>query len=104
MLIWSVVTAGGGGELLQDVSAAGVVQATGSNLAWMYVLGICTNISSISVHIYVQSDYTRFARRPKDQILAQLVMVPLGTIGKLPHMVQISSRILTAPKFARSSA
>lgn len=81
LLIWCTVMAQGGGDLLHDVSAAGVVQATGSNLAWMYVLGICTNISSISVHIYVQSDYTRYARRPRDQILAQLVMVPLGTIG-----------------------
>jgi NCS1 family nucleobase:cation symporter-1 len=45
----------------------------------MMVLGICTNISSIRVHIYVQSDYTRYARRPKDQVLAQLVMVPMGT-------------------------
>ncbi|KAF7190988.1 putative permease C29B12.14c [Pseudocercospora fuligena] len=81
LLIYFVVKAQGAGDLVDDVSAvAGVAQATGSRLGWMLVLGICTNISSISVHIYVQSDYTRYARRPKDQILAQLVMVPLGTI------------------------
>ncbi|KAL1891417.1 hypothetical protein Sste5346_007680 [Sporothrix stenoceras] len=80
LLIWFVSTAHGGGELLHDVSAAGVTQAHGSYLAWMFVMGICTNISTISVHIFVQSDYTRFARKPKDQILAQLIMVPLGTI------------------------
>ncbi|CAO2653150.1 Nn.00g025610.m01.CDS01 [Neocucurbitaria sp. VM-36] len=78
-LIWFVVTARGGGSFLQDVSAV-TTQAHGSRLGWMMVLGICTNISTISVHIYVQSDYTRYARKPKDQILAQLVMVPLGTI------------------------
>ncbi|KAF2122696.1 uracil permease [Lophiotrema nucula] len=78
-LIWFTAKAGGGGSFLQDVSAV-AVQAKGSHLGWMMVLGICTNISSISVHIYVQSDYTRYARRPKDQILAQMVMVPLGTI------------------------
>ncbi|KAK4549656.1 hypothetical protein LTR36_004957 [Oleoguttula mirabilis] len=80
LLIWFAVKARGGGDLLHDVSTAGVIQARGTNLAWMFVLGICTNISTISVHIFVQSDYTRYARRPKDQILAQLVMVPLGTI------------------------
>ncbi|KAF1811842.1 putative uracil permease [Eremomyces bilateralis CBS 781.70] len=81
LLVWFTASAKGGGDLLHDVSSlAGVRQAEGSHLAWMLILGICTNISSISVHIFVQSDYTRFARRPKDQILAQLVMVPLGTI------------------------
>jgi nucleobase:cation symporter-1, NCS1 family len=30
--------------------------------------------------MFSQSDYTRYARRPGDQILAQVVMVPLGTI------------------------
>lgn len=78
-LIWFTAKAGGGGSFLNDVSAV-AVQAKGSHLGWMMVLGICTNISSISVHIYVQSDYTRYARRPKDQILAQMVMVPMGTI------------------------
>jgi hypothetical protein len=39
----------GAGVLIQDVSAvAGVTQATGSRQGWMMVLGICTNISSIS--------------------------------------------------------
>lgn len=81
LLAWFTATAGGGGAFLQDVSIIdGVDVATGSQLGWMMVLGICTNISSISVHIFIQSDYTRFARRPRDQVLAQLVMVPLGTI------------------------
>ncbi|CAK7200852.1 hypothetical protein SEUCBS139899_003551 [Sporothrix eucalyptigena] len=80
LLIWLVSTAHGGGELLHDVSAAGVTQAHGSHLAWMFVMGICTNISTITVHIFVQSDYTRFARKPHDQVLAQLVIVPMGTI------------------------
>ncbi|RVX68450.1 hypothetical protein B0A52_07450 [Exophiala mesophila] len=80
-LIWFTATAKGAGTLIHDVSGlTGITQARGSQLGWMMTLGICTNISSISVHIFVQSDYTRFARKPKDQILAQLVMVPLGTI------------------------
>lgn len=78
ILIWFTTTARGGGDFL-NVSAV-AEQAKGSHLGWMMVLGICTNISSISVHIYVQSNYTRYARRPKDRVLAQLIMVPMGTI------------------------
>jgi len=81
ILIWCVVTAHGGGALLENVSAvAGVPQAEGTRLGWMLVLGIITNIGSISTHIFSQSDFTRFARKPRDQVLSQLIMVPLGTI------------------------
>lgn len=81
LLIYFVVKAGGGGSLLRDVgSVAGVTQAKGSHLGWMLVLGITSNIGGISTHIFSQSDFTRFARRPKDQLVSQLVMVPLGTI------------------------
>lgn len=27
-----------------------------------------------------QSDYTRFAKRPRDQLLSQAILVPMGTI------------------------
>ncbi|KAM0192257.1 hypothetical protein ACHAPI_008431 [Fusarium lateritium] len=37
-------------------------------------------VCDIATHMWSQSDYTRYARKPGDQILAQLVMVPLGTI------------------------
>jgi len=53
-LIWFTATAHGGESFLTDVSAVSE-QATGTHLAWMLVLGICTNISSISVHLYVSS-------------------------------------------------
>ncbi|PNS14447.1 Thiamine transporter isoform D [Sphaceloma murrayae] len=79
LLIYFLATTGSAGSFISDVSSI-TTPATGARLGWMLLLGICTNISSISVHIYVQSDYTRYARKPSDQILAQLVMVPLGTI------------------------
>lgn len=37
-------------------------------------------IGSIATYMFSQSDYTRYARKPDDQVLAQRVMVPLGTI------------------------
>ncbi|KAL3455030.1 permease for cytosine/purines, uracil, thiamine, allantoin-domain-containing protein [Aspergillus heterothallicus] len=79
-LIWFTVKAKGAGPLVRDISVSGIPQAHGSHLGWMIVLGIVTNISAMSVHVYVQSDFTRYARRPRDQLLAQLLMVPMGTI------------------------
>jgi NCS1 family nucleobase:cation symporter-1 len=81
LLIWSTVRAGGGGALLADVSGvSGVESAKGGKLGWAFVAAITANIGSIATHMWSQSDYTRYARKPGDQIWAQLVMVPLGTI------------------------
>jgi NCS1 family nucleobase:cation symporter-1 len=81
LLIWAMVRAGGGGSLLSDVSGvSGVKPAKGSRLGWAFVAAITANIGGIATHMFSQSDYTRYARKPGDQVLAQLVMVPLGTI------------------------
>ncbi|SPO03120.1 related to uracil permease [Cephalotrichum gorgonifer] len=81
LLIWSTVKAGGGGALLADVSGiSGVEPAKGGALGWAFVAAITVNIGGIATHMWSQSDYTRYARKPGDQVLAQLVMVPLGTI------------------------
>ncbi|KAG9521466.1 NCS1 nucleoside transporter, partial [Aureobasidium melanogenum] len=81
LLIWSVVRAGGGGALLANVGAvSGHQPAKGSALGWAFVAAVTANIGSIATHMWSQSDYTRYARKRGDQILAQLVMVPLGTI------------------------
>jgi NCS1 family nucleobase:cation symporter-1 len=76
-----MVKAGGGGTLLSDTSAiSGVKQAKGSQLGWMMMNGITASIGGIATHMFSQSDYARYARKPKDQYLAQLIMVPLGSI------------------------
>ncbi|GME65164.1 related to uracil permease [Neofusicoccum parvum] len=84
LLIWSMVRAGGGGALMADVSGvSGVVPAAeggSARLGWMMMAGITANIGGVATHMFSQSDYTRYARKPGDQVLAQLIMVPLGTI------------------------
>jgi NCS1 family nucleobase:cation symporter-1 len=81
LLIYYLVTAGGGGTLLVDAGAVtGIEQATGSHLGWMLVLGITSNIGSMATSLLSQSDYSRFARKPTDQLISQLVMAPLGAI------------------------
>ncbi|KAF4931496.1 Uracil permease [Colletotrichum viniferum] len=81
LLIWSTVRAEGGGALVADVSkVSGVKPATGGDLGWAFVAAVTANIGGIATHMWSQSDYTRYARKPGDQVLAQLIMVPLGTI------------------------
>jgi NCS1 family nucleobase:cation symporter-1 len=81
LLIWSTVRAGGGGALLADVSGvSGIAPAKGGKLGWAFMAAVTANIGGIATHMWSQSDYTRYARKPGDQVLAQLVMVPLGTI------------------------
>ncbi|KAJ4257986.1 hypothetical protein NW762_008123 [Fusarium torreyae] len=81
LLIWSTVRARGGGALLADVSGvSGIAPAKSGRLGWAFVAAVTANIGGIATHMWSQSDYTRYARKPGDQILAQLVMVPLGTI------------------------
>lgn len=81
LLIWSTVRAQGGGALLADVSVVtGVTPAKGAALGWAFVAAVTSNIGNMATHMWSQSDYTRYARRPGDQILAQVIMVPLGAI------------------------
>ncbi|UQC77494.1 NCS1 nucleoside transporter [Colletotrichum lupini] len=63
LLIWWTARAGGGGAILADVSkVSGIKPAQWGDLGWAV------------------SDYTRYARKPGDQVLAQLIMEPLETI------------------------
>lgn len=81
LLIWSTVRAHGGGALLADVSGvSGVVPAKGAALGWAFMSALMSNIGNMSTHMWSQSDYTRYASHPNAQVLAQMIMVPLGAI------------------------
>ncbi|KAK1674648.1 permease for cytosine/purines, uracil, thiamine, allantoin-domain-containing protein [Colletotrichum godetiae] len=81
LLIWCTTRAGGGGALLADVrKVSGIEPAQGGDLGWAFVAAVTANIGGIATHMWSQPDYTRYARKPGDQVLAQLIMVPLGTI------------------------
>lgn len=81
LLIWSTVRNRGGGALVNNTSdVTGVSPVRGSALGWAFVSAVMANIGSVATHMFSQTDYTRYARKPGDQILAQLIMVPLGTI------------------------
>ncbi|KAJ7166348.1 NCS1 nucleoside transporter family [Mycena crocata] len=82
MFIWALAKEGGGGPLISNPAAVIGVDSVpkGSDLGWKMVLGITTNIGSVSAGILNQSDYSRFARKPGDQLLSQIVCVPIMAV------------------------
>ncbi|PWN26047.1 NCS1 nucleoside transporter [Jaminaea rosea] len=87
MLTWAMAKAGGAGALVRDSSAiSGVTQVHGTKLSWAMLYAVNTVIGSICAGMLNQSDYSRYARKPYDQVWAQALAIPLsrtfcGTIG-----------------------
>lgn len=80
-LIWAMVVAGGAGALVSDASSvAGVKAVHGSDYHWAMMYGVTTTLGSICAGMLNQSDFTRYARKPSDPVLAQLISIPLGRI------------------------
>lgn len=67
MLIWSLAAAKGGGPLLFQ----GARPMTSRDLGWSIVSGVTTVIGGIAVGLTNANDYSRFARRPGDQVFGQ---------------------------------
>ncbi|CAD6582606.1 MAG: hypothetical protein CYPHOPRED_002076 [Cyphobasidiales sp. Tagirdzhanova-0007] len=81
MFGWAIHAAHGIGVFASDAAGAEEVKpAKGAALGWAFVYGVSTMLGGIAVHLFNQSDYTRFARKPGDQILSQAIMVPIGAI------------------------
>lgn len=80
MMIWALSAAHGGGPLLSESSTL----HTSHDLGWAIVSGVTTVIGSIAVGLTNQPDYSRFARRPGDQVFGQWFSIILfGTIMPL---------------------
>ncbi|KAK4628683.1 Transporter aclS [Fulvia fulva] len=67
IVIWVLSAAGGGGPLLTQPAET----TTSSELGWAIVHGVTTVIGGIAVGLTNQMDYSRFARRPGDQVFGQ---------------------------------
>lgn len=67
ILIWALSAAKGGGPLLSKASTL----SSSSELGWSIVNGITSVVGSIAVGLTNQADYSRFARRPGDQVFGQ---------------------------------
>lgn len=77
MMIWSMNAARGGGPLLSQPAKP----QSSTELGWNIVSGVTTTIGSIAVGLTNQPDYSRFARKPGDQVFGQwFSIITLGTI------------------------
>lgn len=80
MMIYLLAAAKGIGPLLSELATA----QTGSELGWGIVGSVTTVIGGIAVGLTNQSDYSRFARSPGDQVFGQWSSIlGLGTIMPL---------------------
>ncbi|OIW34157.1 NCS1 nucleoside transporter [Coniochaeta ligniaria NRRL 30616] len=80
MMIWSLAVAKGAGELLSQGNKA----MSSEELGWGITSGVSTVIGSIAVGLTNQPDYSRFARRPGDQIFGQwFAIIFMGTLFPL---------------------
>jgi len=66
IMVWCMSAAHGAGPLLSAPATS-----SGSELGWGVIQGITTVIGGIAVGLTNQMDYSRFARRPGDQVLGQ---------------------------------
>lgn len=72
-LIWSLVKAGGAGEIIHQKNTA-----HGSTLAWAFVTGIMSAVSNFATLISNSPDFSRFSSKPSDAFLPQLFTIPMG--------------------------
>ncbi|KAJ4417496.1 hypothetical protein N0V82_006160 [Gnomoniopsis sp. IMI 355080] len=79
-MIWAMVLAKGGGPLLSK----GSTPMSAWDLGWSIVSGVTTVIGGIAVGLTNAPDYSRFARRPGDQVFGQWSgIIIFGTIFPL---------------------
>lgn len=80
MMLYLLAKSHGGGPLLSAPAAA----QSGSQLGWAIMQGITITIGGIAVGLTNQPDYSRFARRPGDQVFGQwFSILSLGTLMPL---------------------
>ncbi|KAF3076598.1 hypothetical protein CFAM422_001715 [Trichoderma lentiforme] len=72
-LIWACVRAGGVGPIIRQPATI-----HGSELGWQFVNGVMSSIANFATLVVNDSDFTRFARKPKDALWSQLFTIPLG--------------------------
>jgi NCS1 family nucleobase:cation symporter-1 len=71
--IWAVVRAKGIGPIVHQKGTA-----SGSTLAWLMVRGIMSAIANFATLIVNDPDFARFAKKPSNAFLPQLLTIPIG--------------------------
>lgn len=71
--IWSLVRAKGAGPVIRQPATI-----RGSVLGWAIVKGIMSSIANFAALIVNDPDFSRFAKKPSDAFLPQLLTIPIG--------------------------
>ncbi|KAH6642153.1 uracil permease [Boeremia exigua] len=71
--IWAIVRAKGIGPIVHQPGTV-----SGSALGWLMVRGIMSAIANFATLIVNDPDFARFARKPSDAFLPQLITIPVG--------------------------
>ncbi|KAF2272700.1 uracil permease [Westerdykella ornata] len=71
--IWAIVRAKGIGPIVHQPGTA-----KGSELGWLMVRGTMSSIANFATLIVNDPDFARFAKKPSDAFLPQLLTIPLG--------------------------
>lgn len=87
MMIWSMAAAKGGGPLLSK----GSTPMSSWDLGWAIVSGVTTVIGGIAVGLTNAPDYSRFAKRPGDQVFGQWfsIMYVIGLVSLPPFHINV---------------
>ncbi|KAM0432882.1 hypothetical protein ACHAPT_004584 [Fusarium lateritium] len=72
-LAWTISRAGGIGPIVKTSN-----KVHGSELAWQIVKGIMSSIANFATLIVNGSDFSRFARKPRDALWSQIITIPIG--------------------------
>jgi NCS1 family nucleobase:cation symporter-1 len=72
-LIWSLVKAGGGGEIIHQKATL-----TGTAAVWPMLTAIMSCMSNMATLVTNNSDITSYAAQPSNAVLPQLITLPLG--------------------------
>lgn len=72
-LIWALVKAHGIGPVIHQPSSL-----EGSDLAWAMIKGIMSAVSNFATLVVNSSDFSRFARKPRDALWSQSISIPAG--------------------------
>ncbi|OAL62470.1 NCS1 nucleoside transporter [Trichophyton rubrum] len=78
LLVWALATMGPAG-FGSTISGGGPGEPV-KDAGWLVVFGIISTIGAISAGILNQNDYARFARKPRDAILGQVISFPIFSI------------------------
>ena len=73
LFVWVTLRAGGPGPIIHRPATV-----SGSKLAWGVIAGIMSAVSNFATLIVNDPDFARFASKPSDAFLPQLITIPMG--------------------------